>query len=178
MYATEARRSSTIAAVIADPNNNNTNSPSIQKINFEEPSADYHQRSRSRSKSVGGGKGGTTTSDRKSDSIGGNNNKNKKGMAAAAAASSLTVTPAYKAVHRVHTWDETVEENYRFQCAGFRDLRDFEETTGENYLEKMDRWPHNGYIKKLVRKDGCFMYFNRNRECIDKEVHKVKLYKY
>jgi len=95
----------------------------------------------------------------------------------AAATAALTVVPAYKAVHRVHTWDENVEENYRFQCAGFRDLRDFEDST-ENPQEKIDRWPHNGYIKKLVRKDGCFMYFDRSRECIDKEVHKVKLYKY
>ncbi|XP_063714964.1 meiosis expressed gene 1 protein homolog [Symsagittifera roscoffensis] len=92
-------------------------------------------------------------------------------------AAAVDMSAPYKGVHRVHTWDESVEENYRFQCAGFRDLFDFEHSMN-NPQEKIDRWPHNGFIKKLVRKDGCFMYFNKSRECIDKEVHKVKLYKY
>ena len=52
-------------------------------------------------------------------------------------AAVATESAPYKAVHRVHTWDENVEENYRFQCAGFRDLRDFE--TQENHENKIDR---------------------------------------
>jgi hypothetical protein len=43
---------------------------------------------------------------------------------------------------------------------------------------QIDRWPDNGYIKKLQRKDGCFYYFNKNRECPDKDVPKCKLYCY
>uniref|UniRef100_K1QU38 Uncharacterized protein n=1 Tax=Magallana gigas TaxID=29159 RepID=K1QU38_MAGGI len=41
-----------------------------------------------------------------------------------------------------------------------------------------DRWPHNGYIKKLIRKDGCWYYFNKSRECSDKDVPKCKPYSY
>lgn len=40
------------------------------------------------------------------------------------------------------------------------------------------RWPDNGYVKKLVRRDGYFYYYNRARECPDKEVHKTKIYFY
>ena len=41
-----------------------------------------------------------------------------------------------------------------------------------------DRWPQNGYVKKLQRKDGCFIYFDRTRECADKDVNKCKIYGY
>ena len=43
---------------------------------------------------------------------------------------------------------------------------------------QIERWPHNGYIKKLRRKDGCYYYYNKQRECPDREVHKTKLYVY
>ena len=43
---------------------------------------------------------------------------------------------------------------------------------------QVDRWDKSGFVKKLKRKDGCFYYFNHNRECPDREVHKTKLYAY
>jgi len=43
---------------------------------------------------------------------------------------------------------------------------------------QVDRWPHNGYVKKLQRRDGCFYYYNKNRECSDKDVHRTKMYAY
>ena len=43
---------------------------------------------------------------------------------------------------------------------------------------QVDRWPHNDYIKKLKRKDGCFNYFNKQRECPDKDINKCKIYVY
>ena len=45
-------------------------------------------------------------------------------------------------------------------------------------LVQVDRWDDSGFVKKLKRKDGCFYYFNHNRECPDREVHKTKLYAY
>ena len=36
----------------------------------------------------------------------------------------------------------------------------------------------NNYVKKLVRKDGLFYYYNRSRECANKDLNKVKLYFY
>ncbi|KAI3387541.1 hypothetical protein SNEBB_006228 [Seison nebaliae] len=75
---------------------------------------------------------------------------------------------------RPKKWNEDVENLYRFQLAGYRDERD--------YVHKSDmeivRWPNSGYVKKLKRQDGCFLYFNRARECSDKDVPKCKIYKY
>lgn len=77
---------------------------------------------------------------------------------------------------RPKQWDDAVEEAYRFQLAGYRDAIEYQRLHGCN---EVDRWPHNGYIKKLSRKgDGYFYYYNRDRECSDKDIHKTKLYMY
>ncbi|KAK3102248.1 hypothetical protein FSP39_009882 [Pinctada imbricata] len=75
---------------------------------------------------------------------------------------------------RPKSWDDKVEEAYRFQLAGYRDEREYAHLTQAN----VERWPHNGYIKKLIRKDGCWYYFNKTRECSEKDVSKCKLYSY
>jgi len=64
-----------------------------------------------------------------------------------------------KSMKRPSHWSEEVEEAYRFQLAGYRDeieYREFQKT------DKIDRWPHNGFVKKLVRRDGCF-YLRQNK---------------
>ncbi|KAL0627681.1 Meiosis expressed gene 1 protein-like protein [Plecturocebus cupreus] len=38
----------------------------------------------------------------------------------------------------------------------------------------VDRWPETGYVKKLQRRDNTFYYYNKQRECDDKEVHKME----
>ncbi len=43
---------------------------------------------------------------------------------------------------------------------------------------QIDRWPDTGFVKKLQRRDDTFYYYNRKRECEDREVHKVKVYAY
>ncbi|XP_033746015.1 meiosis expressed gene 1 protein homolog [Pecten maximus] len=74
-------------------------------------------------------------------------------------------------------WDDAVEEAYRFQKAGWRDAIEYQTLTGNN--ASIDRWPHNGYIKKLCRKaDGFFYYYNKERECPDNDIHRTKLYEY
>ncbi|XP_029420000.1 meiosis expressed gene 1 protein homolog isoform X2 [Nannospalax galili] len=45
-------------------------------------------------------------------------------------------------------------------------------------IPEVDRWPETGYVKKLQRRDNTFYYYNKQRECEDKEVHKVKVYAY
>lgn len=46
------------------------------------------------------------------------------------------------------------------------------------FVVQVDRWPETGYVKKLQRRDNTFYYYNKQRECDDKEVHKVKIYAY
>ena len=83
--------------------------------------------------------------------------------------------PPPKSMTRPKVWSEQVEEAYRFQLAGYRDETDYKYfKTGR----EVDRWPHNGYVKKLQRKDGYFYYYNKTRECPDKEIHKCKIYAY
>ncbi|XP_052680307.1 meiosis expressed gene 1 protein homolog, partial [Crassostrea angulata] len=55
---------------------------------------------------------------------------------------------------RATSWSDDVEEAYRFQLAGYRDAQDYAVCK----KAETDRWPHNGYIKKLIRKDGCWYY--------------------
>lgn len=44
---------------------------------------------------------------------------------------------------------------------------------------KVDKWPETGFVKKLQRrKDGYFYYYNRARECPDKDIPKCKIYVY
>jgi len=69
---------------------------------------------------------------------------------------SLTaaVTPKPKSMTRAKRWSEEVEEAYRFQIAGYRD---FTEYKGINHVDEVDRWPHNGYVKKnSSEKMACF----------------------
>ncbi|XP_067929643.1 meiosis-expressed gene 1 protein-like [Watersipora subatra] len=79
-----------------------------------------------------------------------------------------------KSMNRAKRWSEEVEEVYRFQLAGYRDRHDYAARNGEAGI---DWWPH-GYVKKLKRPDGYFYYYNRARECADKDVNKCKMYVY
>ncbi|XP_074646626.1 meiosis expressed gene 1 protein homolog [Tubulanus polymorphus] len=87
--------------------------------------------------------------------------------------SSLNRQP--KKMVRASTWSDEVEEAYRFQTAGFRDEIEYMAFTKS---KSVDRWPENNYVKKLLRKDGCFYYYDRTRECSDKDLYKIKLYSY
>jgi len=80
-----------------------------------------------------------------------------------------------KSMVRPKVWDEEVEEAYRFQLAGYRDAIEYKQVKKTDVI---DRWPHNGFVKKLQRRDGCFYYYNKTRECPDKEIHKTKVYSY
>ena len=62
---------------------------------------------------------------------------------------------------------------YRFQLAGYRNESEY---LSVNIGNTVERWPHNNFVKKLRRKDGRFYYFNKARECSEKDLPKVKLY--
>jgi len=79
-----------------------------------------------------------------------------------------------KGMTRPKRWSDEVEENYRFQLAGYRDAKEYSSVKGD----EINRWPETGYVKKLQRKDGLYYYYNRSRECEDKDVHRTKLYTY
>ncbi|XP_036374431.1 meiosis expressed gene 1 protein homolog [Megalops cyprinoides] len=80
-----------------------------------------------------------------------------------------------KSMSRAKQWTDEVENLYRFQQAGYRDELEYKQI---KQVDLVDRWPETGFVKKLQRRDNTFYYYNRQRECEDKEVHKVKVYAY
>ncbi|XP_038191516.1 meiosis expressed gene 1 protein homolog [Arvicola amphibius] len=80
-----------------------------------------------------------------------------------------------KSISRAKKWSEEIENLYRFQQAGYRDEIEYRQV---KQVAMVDRWPETGYVKKLQRRDNTFYYYDKQRECEDKEVHKVKVYAY
>lgn len=76
---------------------------------------------------------------------------------------------------RAKQWNYQVENAYRFQAAGFRDIEEY-----ICYFETPELWDEEKqFIKMLrVKATGCFMYFRQTRECEDKYLSKIKLYEY
>ncbi|CAF1459940.1 unnamed protein product, partial [Didymodactylos carnosus] len=73
-------------------------------------------------------------------------------------------------------WSKEVENAYRFQLAGYRDETEYKAL---RKVAQIDKWPDSGFVKKLQRrKDGYFYYFDKERECPDKEINKCKIYSY
>lgn len=85
--------------------------------------------------------------------------------------------PQPTGLKRAAAWSDDVEEHYRFQTAGYRDLVEYCHFQGVADNE-VARWPHNGYIKMLLSRHGAFIYFNKERECQDKDIHKCKIFNY
>jgi len=74
---------------------------------------------------------------------------------------------------RAKHWSDAVEENFRLQRVGWRDIYEYESVHGEP-----KRWP-SGYISCLrTKQTGYYTYWQNERECMDKDVPKVKLYRY
>lgn len=77
-------------------------------------------------------------------------------------------------MQRAKQWSPEVENAYRFQSAGFRDLVEYEEQ-----YPTPEVWAENGFVRQLtVKSSGYFMYFRQMRECDDKYLGKTKLYFY
>ncbi|XP_023664771.1 meiosis expressed gene 1 protein homolog isoform X2 [Paramormyrops kingsleyae] len=92
-----------------------------------------------------------------------------------ACASCIDADGIPRTITRAKRWTDEVENLYRFQQAGYRDEQEYKQV---KRVELVDRWPETGFVKKLQRRDNTFYYYNRKRECDDKEVHKVKVYVY
>ncbi|NXH20988.1 MEIG1 protein, partial [Bucco capensis] len=80
-----------------------------------------------------------------------------------------------KSIHQAKEWSDHVENLYRYQQAGYRDEVEYKQV---KQVDMVEHWPETGFVKKLQRKDNTFYYYNKQRECEDKEVPKVKVYVY
>lgn len=110
------------------------------------------------------------------------------------ATSTLAILQPKSLIRPTH-WSKEVENAYRFQLAGYRDELEYKHVRNVTevgrfrlsslmkiafcLLFQIDTWPDSGFVKKLQRrKDGCFYYFDKLRECPDKEIKKCKIYSY
>lgn len=77
---------------------------------------------------------------------------------------------------RATVWNQDVENAYRLQFCGYRDVQEYESHWGTP-----EYWPAdeagNIFISKVKLKgSGFFTYWRKFRECEDKNIKKVKLY--
>ncbi|XP_032841745.1 meiosis expressed gene 1 protein homolog isoform X1 [Tyto alba] len=80
-----------------------------------------------------------------------------------------------KSIYHAKKWSDDVENLYRFQQAGYRDEVEYKQV---KQVDMVECWPETGFVKKLQRRDNTFYYYDKQRECEDKEVHNVKVYVY
>ena len=86
-------------------------------------------------------------------------------------------------MHRARIWSHEVEDQFRLQMAGYRDLQELL-LLGEEPPERwQDAHGQPGFIKKLtcretIGKERRVTYFRKGRECQDADLNNVKLYEY
>jgi hypothetical protein len=78
-----------------------------------------------------------------------------------------------RGMQRAKEWTVQVENMFRFQLAGWRDV--FEYLTTH---EQPTMWEEEGFVRCLQNRNGNFMYFRKTRECESKHLPKVKIYTY
>jgi len=74
---------------------------------------------------------------------------------------------------RAKKWSPDVENSFRFQAAGYRDMHE--------YLESypVPEYWDSGFVKMLMnKKSGYYMYFRRMREVNDGFLNRIKIYSY
>ena len=86
--------------------------------------------------------------------------------------------PAYRprkptGMTRAKVWSARVEESWRLQQVGWRELEEYRGKYGDP-----ERWP-NGFLKVLrTKKDGFWTYWRDHRECENKYLRQVKIFRY
>ena len=77
-------------------------------------------------------------------------------------------------VSRAKYWSVDVENMFRIQSGGWRDLYEYIAAHGQPEI-----WLTNGLVSKVyVKKTGFITYWSESRECPDNKLHLVKIFKY
>ncbi|OQR91617.1 hypothetical protein THRCLA_22443 [Thraustotheca clavata] len=76
-------------------------------------------------------------------------------------------------MYRPKEWSPEVEDAFRIQQTGWRDINDYKAKYGEP-----ERW-ENGFVRcTRVKANGYYTYWRSTRECEDKYLNKVKVFEY
>ena len=77
-------------------------------------------------------------------------------------------------VSRAKYWSEQVENCFRIQQCGWRDVYEYRAAHGEPEI-----WRSTGLVSKVyTKKTGYITYWQQERECPNAKLHLVKLFKY
>jgi hypothetical protein len=77
-------------------------------------------------------------------------------------------------VRRAKEWSPQVEDCFRLQHSGWRDLCEYTAAFGEP-----DRWDESGFVKcTRVKGSGFYTYWRPYREAGDKSLASVKVFEY
>jgi hypothetical protein len=84
------------------------------------------------------------------------------------------VEPEAFGVSRAKYWSENVENCFRIQQCGWRDVYEYRAAHGEPEI-----WRSTGLISKVyTKKTGYITYWQQERECPNAKLHLVKVFKY
>ena len=84
------------------------------------------------------------------------------------------VDPEAFGISRAKQWTPEVENGYRLQQCGWRDVYEYRKTHGEPEI-----WRASGLISKVYdKKTGWITYWKQERECPRSKLHLVKIFKY
>lgn len=82
-------------------------------------------------------------------------------------------------MNRANAWNLNVENTFRLQTAGYRDLEEYLEHHPVPDLWESENGSSESFIKCLrSKKTGYFMYYRKSRECEDKYLNRVIFYEY
>lgn len=76
-------------------------------------------------------------------------------------------------VKRAKVWTPEVENCFRMQEMGWRDVEEYRSVFGEP-----EYWDNGLYSKLQSKQNGFWTYWKRERECADKFLHRVKVFTY
>ena len=77
-------------------------------------------------------------------------------------------------MYRAKCWSPEVEEAFRLQFCGWRDIFEFRAVYGQEV-----RWELNNFIRRLQCKNtGNYVYWSQDAECESKHLNQVKVYTY
>jgi hypothetical protein len=84
------------------------------------------------------------------------------------------IEPEAFGVTRAKYWSEQVENCFRIQQCGWRDVYEYRAAHGEPEI-----WRSTGLVSKVyTKKTGYITYWQEQRECPNAKLHLVKLFKY
>ncbi|CAD7926903.1 unnamed protein product [Amoebophrya sp. A120] len=100
----------------------------------------------------------------------------RPGAGSATSSSSSTTALGAKSMVRASQWSRDVEDLYRLQQAGWKTLEEYTAANGAPDRWEQERCADQYILKTKLKSNGFFVYWKKDRECLDSDLKKVKIY--